>query len=113
MTIKQLLEASRDSTVINIKRSDNGKVVIHNVHALANSKDNRQIAKWGEFQDIDVFGITPSMDVQSFKRHGGDVICLTIDAYITPMDYEQAINCDYADDRDGGAYYDHINPFGG
>ena len=61
ITIDKLSELCGYSVHINIKRADNGKVVINGVNALKYSKDKRQIMKWDAFKEKEVYGIRPSV----------------------------------------------------
>ena len=68
ITIDKLSDLCGYGVHINIKRSDNGKVVINVVNALKNSKDKRQIMKWDAFKDKEVYGIRPSVQIEGLKR---------------------------------------------
>ena len=68
ITIDKLSDLCGYGVHINIKRSDNGKVVINGVNALKNSKDKRQIMKWDAFKDKEVYGIRPSVQIEGLKR---------------------------------------------
>ena len=76
---------------INIKRSDNGKVVINDVNSLRRSKDKRQIAKWEAFKTKEIYGFRPSVQIEGLKRNE-NFFRMSIDAWISKYDYEKAVS---------------------
>lgn len=90
ITIDELAVLCRYGTHINIKRADNGKIVINGVNAMKFSKDKRQQAKWEAFRYKPVYGISPSVEIEGCKR-SEDVIRLDINAWIGSGDCEQAV----------------------
>lgn len=90
ITIEKLSELCGYGVHINIKRSDNGKVVINGVNALRNSKDKRQIMKWDAFKGKEVYGIRPSVQIEGLKRDD-HFFLMSIEAWINKYDCEDAV----------------------
>lgn len=90
ITIAQLYELCGYGVHINIKRADNGKVVINGVSAMKHSKDKRQIAKWDAFKDKKVYGIRPSVQIEGIKRDD-HFFLMSIEAWISKYECEAAV----------------------
>ena len=90
ITIEELLKLCGYGVHINIKRADNGKVVINGVNVLKNSKDKRQIAKWDAFKDKKVYGIRPSVQIEGIKRDD-HFFLMSIEAWISKYECETAV----------------------
>lgn len=90
ITIEELLNLCGYSVHINIKRADNGKVVINCVSAMKYSKDKRQIAKWNAFKDRKVYGIRPSVQIEGIKRDD-HFFLMCIEAWISKYECEAAV----------------------
>lgn len=90
ITIAELYELCGYGVHINIKRADNGKVVINGVSAMKYSKDKRQIAKWDAFKDKKVYGIRPSVQVEGLKRDERFFL-MSIEAWISKHECEAAV----------------------
>ena len=90
ITINKLSELCGYSVHINIKRADNGKVVINGVNALKYSKDKRQIMKWDAFKGKEVYGIRPSVQIEGLKRDE-PYFRMSIEAWISKYDCEDAV----------------------
>ena len=90
ITIDELTVLCGYGVHINIKRSDNGKVVINGVNAMKYSKDKRQIAKWDAFKTKEVYGIRPSIQIEGLKRDD-PFFLMSIEAWISKYDYEDAV----------------------
>lgn len=90
ITIAQLYELCGYGVHINIKRADNGKVVINGVSSMKHSKDKRQIAKWDAFKDRKVYGIRPSVQIEGIKRDD-HFFLMSIESWISKYEYEAAV----------------------
>ena len=90
ITINNLLNLCCYGIHINIKRADNGRVVISDVASLRRSKDKRQQAKWEAFKDKEVYGIRPSVQIEGLKRNE-DFFRMSIDAWISKYECEKAV----------------------
>lgn len=90
ITIDKLLDLCGYGVHINIKRADNGKVVINGVNALKYSKDKRQNAKWNAFKEKEVYGIKPSIQIEGLKRDD-PLFLMSIEAWISKYDCEDAV----------------------
>lgn len=90
ITIDKLSDLCGYGVHINIKRADNGKVVINGVNALKHSKDKRQNAKWDSFKEKEVYGINPSIQIEGLKRDN-PFFLMSIEAWISKYDCEDAV----------------------
>ena len=90
ITIDKLSELCGYGVHINIRRADNGQVVINGVNALRNSKDKRQIMKWDAFKEKEVYGIRPSVQIEGLKRDD-PFFLMSIEAWINKYDCEDAV----------------------
>lgn len=90
ITIAELSALCCYGVHINIKRADNGKVVINGVSAMKHSKDKRQIAKWDAFKDKKVYGIRPSVQIEGIKRDD-HFFLMSIEAWISKYECEAAV----------------------
>lgn len=90
ITIDELLSLCGYGVHINIKRADNGKVVINGVSAMKYSNDKRQIAKWDAFKDKKVYGIRPSVQIEGLKRDD-HYFLMSIEAWISKYECEAAV----------------------
>ena len=90
ITIDNLLNLCCYGIHINIKRADNGRVVINDVDSLRRSKDKRQQVKWEAFKDKKVYGIRPSVQVEGLKRDE-PYFLMSIEAWISKYDCEEAV----------------------
>lgn len=90
ITIDKLSDLCGYGVHINIKRADNGKVVINGVNALRHSKDKRQNAKWDAFKEKKVYGIKPSIQIEGLKRDD-PYFLMSIEAWISKYDCEDAV----------------------
>lgn len=90
ITIAELSALCCYGVHINIKRADNGKVVINGVSSLKRSKDKRQVAKWNAFKDRKVYGIRPSVQIEGIKRDD-HFFLMCIDAWISKYECEAAV----------------------
>ena len=90
ITIKNLLNLCCYGIHINIKRADNGRVVINDVGSLRRSKDKRQQVKWEAFKDKEVYGIRPSVQIEGLKRDE-NFFRMSIDAWISKYECEKAV----------------------
>ena len=88
--LDDLLKLCSYGTSLVVKRADNGKTVIDNVNALANSKDKRQKVKWDVFKKTNVYGIRPSLRTEGIKR-GDDWFRMTIVVWIPSGECERAV----------------------
>ena len=90
ITIDELSNLCGYGVHINVKRADNGKVVINGVNALKYSKDKRQIMKWDAFKGKEVYGIRPSVHIEGLKRND-PFFLMSIEAWISKYDCEDAV----------------------
>lgn len=90
ITIAELLSLCCYGIHINIKRADNGKVVINGASSLKHSKDKRQAAKWDAFKDKKVYGIRPSIQIEGIKRND-PYFLMSIEAWISKYEFETAV----------------------
>lgn len=90
ITIDELLSLCGYGIHINIKRADNGKVVINGVSSLKHSKDKRQAAKWNAFKDRKVYGIRPTVQIEGIKRDD-HFFLMCIEAWISKCECEEAV----------------------
>ena len=90
ITIDELSALCCYGVHINIKRADNGKVIINGVNELKRSKDKRQAAKWNAFKDRKVYGIRPSVQIEGIKRDD-QFFRMSIEAWISKHECEAAV----------------------
>ena len=90
ITIEELSDLCRYGAHINVKRADNGKVVINGVNALKNSKDKRQALKWNAFKTRTVYGVMPSIQIEGLKRDD-PFFLMSIEVYISKYECEAAV----------------------
>lgn len=90
LTLEELAAVCGYGTHINIKRSDNGKVIINGLWQLKTSKDKRQMAKWEAFKTASVYWIQPCVDVAWYK-HDRSTIALGIEAHMSKTEYDLAM----------------------
>lgn len=90
ITIDELLNLCGYGIHINIKRADNGKVVINDVSSMERSKDKRQKAKWDAFRNKKVWGIRPSVQIEGIKRDD-QCFWMSIEAWISKYECEDAM----------------------
>ena len=90
ITIDELLSLCGYGIHINLKRADNGKVVINGAAAMKYSKDNRQAAKWNAFKDRKVDGIRPTVQIEGIKRDD-HFFLMCIEAWISKYECEAAV----------------------
>lgn len=90
ITIDELLSLCGYGIHINIKRADNGKVVINGAAAMKYSKDKRRVAKWNAFKGRKVYGIRPAVQIEGIKRDD-QFFMMSIEAWISKYECEKAV----------------------
>ena len=90
ITIDELSNICGYGVHINVKRADNGKVVINGVNALKNSQDKRRTMKWNAFKTKPVYGIRPSVQIEGLKRDE-HYFLMSLEVWISKYDCEDAV----------------------